>query len=668
MKHNGWKLFPDAAINKISVLIFVFFLLGGAAQATTFVVNSTADLPDANVGDGFCSDGTGNCTLRAAIEEANFTAASDTINFGIAPFDGSVKTIAPNSALPFISQPVVINGYSQTGSSANTQTISDNAVLLIELNGANVGAGVNGIVLSAGDCSVSGLIINRFSRNGISINGGDDNNISGNFIGTDATGMLDLGNGGVGIEGEFGAGSSGNVIGGTTPAERNIVSGNDGEAGIQFNFAGNNLILGNFVGLAADGATAIGNTRFGVVAGAFTGGTIIGGDDAFDGTADGIVAARNYISGNGFAGIFIGGAAFGGSTIHGNYIGTDTTGTLARGNGAGIASNIGNGSIIGGTTAGAGNLVSGNTGDGMSFGFTSNLNIQANFIGMKADGISQLGNGGDGIEIVAGGSGNQIGGTGAGAGNVIAFNSEDGVQIDDVGVTPVGNPILGNSIFSNGGLGINLSIDGVTQNDAGDADAGANRRQNFPLISDAQPGNARVIGTFNSTANTTFRLEFFNSSSADASGFGEGQIFIGAINVTTDAGGNTSFDQIFPFNVTLNSYISATATDLTTNDTSEFSASKLVTTTTAAPVSVGGRVSDSFGRGVSGARVKAADSNGNLRETLTNSFGYYSFNNLAAGETYFLTTVHKNHQFSTQIISANEDREDINFIAAGNFK
>lgn len=648
-------------------MIFTFLLFGAAAHAATFVVNSTADLPDANVGDGFCIDGVGNCTLRAAIEEANFTAASDAINFGIAPFDGSVKTIAPLSPLPFVTQPVSINGYTQTGSSANSLATSDNAVLLIEISGANAGAGANGIVLVAGDCSVSGLIINRFSRNGISINGGDDNNISGNFIGTNATGMLDFGNGGIGIEGEFGSGANGNVIGGAMPAERNIISGNDGEGGIVFNFAGNNIIWGNFIGLGADGTTALGNAGFGVVAGTFTGGTQIGGDDAADGTADGIVGARNYISGNGSFGVFFGGGVFNGCTVRGNYIGTDTNGTLARGNAAGIGSNLGGGAIIGGTTVGAGNLVSGNAGDGMNFGNTSNLSVYGNLIGTKADGVNALANGGDGIDINAGGGGNKIGGTNAGAGNVIAFNAEDGVQIDDVGVVPTGHPILGNSIYSNGGLGINLSVDAVTPNDAQDADAGANRLQNYPVITDALPGNARVIGTFNSTANTTFRLEFFNLPLADASGFGEGKIFIGAINVTTDASGNTNFDETFVFNAAPNTYISATATNLTTNDTSEFSGSKLVTATTAAPVSISGKVTDEFGRRLPNTKVSITDMSGNSRAVLANQFGNYLFEDVSAGEIYVLSAKNKNFVFNPQIISPFEDIFELRIVGSPQF-
>lgn len=644
---------------KIFILLAVIFISANAVQSATFTVNSIVDTNDTNIGDGICDAGGGICSLRAAIEEAEFTAATDTINFGIAPFDGSVKIIAPNSALPSITQTIFIDGYSQTGASANNSATTDNAVILIELNGTNAGAGANGLTIFANDSTIRGLAINRFNRVGISLSGGDNNIIAGNFIGTDATGTIDFGNGSVGIYGEFASQSNGNIIGGTTLSARNIVSGN-GNAGILFEFqAINNVVQSNFVGLAADGTSVLANNGSGIGFGSFTPGTIIGGDDEDDGAADGIVTARNYVSGNIASGIFLGNPA----TVSGNFIGTDTTGTLARPNNVGISANIGSNSLIGGTTAGAGNLISGNTGDGISLGNTGNTIVRRNLIGTAADGVAALANTGDGIEIASGGSFNQIGGTGANDGNIIAFNGEDGIQITDSGVAPVNNPILGNSIYSNVGLGINLSVDSVTLNDAGDADGGANNLQNFPVILTAQTVGTYVFGTLNSTANATFRLEFFNSQAADASGNGEGQTFIGAINVTTDANGDATFEQIFAPISVIGSFVSGTATSLSTGDTSEFSNAQQVTGATAAPVRIGGRVFDLFGCGISNARIKISDSSGNSRTTLTNSFGYYEFADLAAGETYFLTTVHKNHQFSTQIIFANEDREDVNFVA-----
>ncbi len=646
--------------NKIVLPILLIIFLTASAQAATFVVNSIGDGADANLADNICMTATaGECTLRAAIEQANQTVGTDQINFNI--LGAGVKTIAPLAALPDITETITIDGYTQPGATANSAATSDNAVILIELSGALAGANANGLTLpqSASGSTIRGLAINRFSRVGISLAGGDNIVIAGNFIGTNATGTIDLGNASVGIYGEFAAQSNGNVIGGTTPADRNVVSGN-GNAGILFEFqAINNVVQGNFVGLAADGAAALGNDSFGIGFGSFTAGTLIGGDDAADGAVDGIVGARNYISGNASNGVFIGS----GIVVQGNFIGTDTAGASARPNNGGIGFNVGSGTIIGGAAAGAGNLISGNTGDGISIGNSSNLTIKNNRIGTTANGISALGNGGDGVEITAGSGNNQIGGAALNEGNIIAFNAEDGIQINDVGFAPVGNPISGNSIHTNGGLGINLSVDNVTANDANDADAGANRLQNFPVITYAQSASTRVVGTFNSTSGTTFRLEFFNSPTADASGNGEGQTFVGAINVTTDAGGDAAFDQIFAPTSAIGSFISATATNLSTGDTSEFSNARQVSGPTAASVTIGGRVLNESGRGVFGAQIRMTDASGNTRYAMTNPFGFYRFNDVSAGATYVLTAQRKGFEFAPRVVLVSEDLNELNFPA-----
>src|SRR5262245_54496371 len=170
---------------------------------------------------------TGTGSLRQAILDANDHAntlntggVADTIAFNIP--GGGVQTVAPLSALPTITDPVVIDGYTQPGARPNTLANGDDAVLLIELNGGSTRAS-SGLKITAGGSTVQGLVMNRFDGEGIQLTGGAGNAVQGNFIGTDATGTLALGNsGGVSIS----SNTSNNTVGGTTPAARNVISGN----------------------------------------------------------------------------------------------------------------------------------------------------------------------------------------------------------------------------------------------------------------------------------------------------------------------------------------------------------------------------------------------------------------------------------------------------------
>ncbi len=218
---------------------------------TTFVVNSTADLEDEALRDSPNACDTGRfvlgsgpeCTLRAAIQEANNTTGADRIHFNI-PGPG-VKTIRPTSKLPTIVTPMTLDGYTQPGASKNTLAKGTNAVLLIELDGAQAGTATGLLIGStASNSVVRGLVINRFSANGIAIDS-DGNKVEDNFLGTDANGTQDLGNGNDGVS----VGSSlNNVVGGTTAEARNLISGNN-QQGIQFfGTMTDNKIEGNLIG------------------------------------------------------------------------------------------------------------------------------------------------------------------------------------------------------------------------------------------------------------------------------------------------------------------------------------------------------------------------------------------------------------------------------------
>jgi hypothetical protein len=172
------------------------------------------------------------------------------------------------------------------------------------------------------------------------------------------------------------------------------------------------------------------------------------------------------------------------------------------------------------------------------------------------------------------GSGTTVGGTTSGTGNTIAHNTDDGVIV----MAGTGNRILRNSIFDNGSpataddLGIDLSPGGVTANDATDTDTDANNRQNFPELAGAQANSVdtTVQGTLNSNASRTYRVEIFSSPACDTAGNGEGKTFLGATDVTTDSAGTATIAATVNPS-TVGNQVTATATDATTGDTSEFS-------------------------------------------------------------------------------------------------
>jgi CSLREA domain-containing protein len=347
--------------------------------ATTFSVNSTADTPDAFTTSNTCDTDVftngDQCTLRAAIQQANATAGADTINFAIS--GTGVKTIAVGATglgtLPTITDPVTINGYTQPGSSPNTKAVGNDAVLKIELsgNGAN-GTGLT-ITHVSGSSVVKGLVINRFGE-GIDIVGDSvGNRIEGNFIGTDPTGTLDRGNTDDGVN--IFDGPSENVIGGTTPAARNVISGNACNAVFVSNATGNR-IQGNYVGTDKNGTKGLPNgDGFGCAAVSIneSSGNTVGGTTA---------GARNLISGNGSGGVGIFGDSQNNKVL-GNRIGTTANGTGALGNGENgvriTGSNASNNIVGDGTSAGS-NTIAFNGDDGVSVTSDSGNEISRNSV------------------------------------------------------------------------------------------------------------------------------------------------------------------------------------------------------------------------------------------------------------------------------------------------
>ena len=335
----------------------------------------------------------GGGSLRQAILDANATPDTQTIAFNI-PGAG-VHTIAPLTALPTISDPVVIDGYTQPGASANTSVASDNAVLLIEINGINTG--FQGLNLTAGNSIVRGLVINRFQGGCIRLLTNGSNIIAGNFLGSNAAGIAGFGSNNQGLI----VFSSNNVIGGTTPQDRNLISGASSN-GMVIGPSGpstNNRVEGNFIGTNVTGAAALPNPGQGIF--------VFGANNVIGGTSPG---ARNIISGNGQSGVAIDGATATGNRVEGNYIGTNSLGTAALGNGInGVSITEASNNVIGGTTSGSRNIISGNGvilpfGSGVFIGLvtavTPNGNVvQGNFIGTDVTGMLARPNSGNGISL-----------------------------------------------------------------------------------------------------------------------------------------------------------------------------------------------------------------------------------------------------------------------------
>ncbi|MEZ5729493.1 MAG: hypothetical protein R3E48_16775 [Burkholderiaceae bacterium] len=423
----------------------------------------------------------GRISLREAIIATNNTAGANEIYFDIPDaLVGGAHTIQPSSALPVITDTVVIDGSSEPDFSGTP---------IVRLNGTG---------------------------------------------GPPKTGLA------------LGAGSDGSTI-------RALAIVNFANGGIQISGSGSNLVAGNYVGLDVDGSTVAGNGSAGIAITGAAGGNVIGGSTATD---------RNVISGN-QTGVLLNGAAVTSNSVTGNFIGTDASGDLDRGNTTdGIEISGGaHDNVVGGALAAQRNVIAGNDNDGVwiTDAGTDATIVIGNWIGVGASG-GALQNSFHGVAIENGAAGARIGGTGPGDGNRIENSAWDGVSISGAGT---GNAVLGNSIQASGDLGIDLGNDGVTANDAGDADSGANDLQNMPVLQAAgtSAGDTRIIGSLNGAASTTFRIEFFSSAAADPSGFGEGAVYLGSTTVVTDGTGNASFDvTLVAVSVPEGDWVTATAT------------------------------------------------------------------------------------------------------------
>ena len=370
-------------------------------------------------------------------------------------------------------------------------------------------------------------------------NAGPLNNIVGNYIGTKADGLSELPNDGPGIHVDQ---TSFTFIGGLARGARNIISGNSISGVLLGSGSESTTLVNNYIGLGADGDTAVPNTGPGVL------------DTGATSTLVGLPGApRNVISGNQDAGVMGSGSQV--LSIVNNYIGTTADGSAARPNRVGIVLALASPMFIGGDTPAKGNVISGNTGPGIEATAGTALTIQSNRIGTDPTGKRGVPNGAEGIKISSGSltSIGQVLGGGRGGGNTIAFNAGNGVTLDGGSQ----NFVVGNAIFGNGGLGIRLFN-------------GANAGLPTPGLTAVQPSGTRVVlrGLWTGPVGEGTRLDVYANTEPDPSGSGEGRVYLGSVPLVVAADG--TFAISFPRRFAVGTaYIAVTVTG--PDGTTEFS-------------------------------------------------------------------------------------------------
>lgn len=489
---------------------------------------------------------------------------------------------------------------------SNSNVIAGNNIGATADGLAKLGAAVNGVWIDAGaannrigtylgDASPTAgrNVIVGCTGAGVRITSGNGggNSVVGNFIGINRSGNTAIANA-IGVQV---LDSITTVIGGASPALGNVISGNSSHGVLISGPQSTGCVVqGNLVGLSSDGTAALGNGGSGLVVSNGAAGTRIG---TLGTAAPSDADRRNVFSANLGYGVLIQDAATTPTQIFGNLIGTNGAGTLARGNVLGGLRVLDCPGVEVGGPGAQRNVISGNAlgsapGIELTGPSTSGAIVRNNLIGLTSSGLNALGNSGPGVLIRNGATGAVIGGTQTGQGNVIANNGAGVVVIDNASVS---NAILGNSIFANTTLGIDLANDGITSNGAPNVvRTGPNRLQNAPFIHSVS-STGLITASLVALANAQYRIEFFSSGSPDSSGYGEGRTFLGSMNVFTDSAG---FTGQFPFSVSPSAtevYYTATATEVGSSglevvpgsatqgmNTSEFSNARRINSTPAA--------------------------------------------------------------------------------------
>ncbi len=588
----------------------VFLLLGFSvvvihqkhvSAAATITVNTNLDTA--------ADDGV--CTLREAITAANTDTASganpgeciagdgsDTVQFGIS--GSGVKTIQVLSGLPDITSSIEIDGYTQTGAAVNTNPAPQgvNTVLTIELDGSSCVGTCDIDVIGADTVTVTGLSIHSFigtAKGAIHVEDSNNVVIEGNYIGVDAAGLA-AGNNLEGVDAR--EGTTNIRIGGSSAAQRNVISNNSaltlGADNILISDDGNNTtsgitIAGNIVGLNPLGTIAYSNPSTGIRIKNGVKDVVIGGIEQTD---------ANVVAGFTSTGINISQESdtppeeMNEIIIENNFVGyaTDlTTNLMSPGSTVGIGVTVIDPSILAGADV-SGVSILDNFVIGTGFGGAisilnasanisfSNILVQGN--DLDGDGFANI----SGITVGANVQDVQIGSTDPSRANTI-HNFAVGIRGMRLGTNPEA-ALFGNNLYDNDNHGIDLCEDtdfnficdvqvGPTANDVGDSDTGANNYINTPVVNSASQIGDQLTVNFDLDAadspSDEYRLDFYYSDTADSSGFGEGQQYLGGATSANGIGNELTITIDDSINIE-NGVVTATTTAIDNTTTSGFGA------------------------------------------------------------------------------------------------
>ena len=493
----------------VALLVFVQADAAPKANAGTLTVTTAADTAP----DGSCDS---HCTFREALLAAQ---AGDTISFDI-PGPGP-HSIQPTNVLPALGvQGLTVDGYSQDGASPNTAGSwqAGNASIQIIIDGSQLtGPEYYGLWIAQQGITVQGLSIVNFAEKGIRFGTFPSAAIKGNYIGLLPDGET-AGPNGIGIQ--LRSSQSGNSLGGTNPADRNVISGNTGDGVVVDNTAPV-VITGNFFGTDSSGTAAVPNGGHGLHLAGGPGSTVGGGT----------AGAGNLLSGNLRSGLGLSTTDARNINVKGNRMGTTANGEAPLANGEhGVFLDQGaHDNTIGGEPTNEANIIAYNADAGVALTASAGVN---NYI----DPSETHSNGGLGTDLL-----------------------DDGL-------------VLENDLAEYCGDG------------KPDCDAGPNSRMNYPIVNSATyDGSSLVLNiTLQTRPNDYYNMFFFANSVCDPSGYGEGELFLGSYAFVVPASGVVTFERTIngPDLVGM-LFITTSASD--PESTSEFSACEEIEFTGATP-------------------------------------------------------------------------------------